>query len=321
MSTTIMKSYMQSALQTLLFASDNLEKTQQRSTSNLKISSAADNAGYWAVATGMRSDGSILESVGDALNLGASKVDTTYEAVTSAIDILNQISGLLETAYEEGTDRETLNTSLSALKGNLKSVTAAAGFSGDNWLYNTNAILTTTHAVPTSFQRTVSGAVSLNYISVDSSATTLVDTQDASRGLFTGAIDANTVNSDGTATARNYYLLDVGSAIPVSGTEIAISETMTIAALDDMVAIVGSMTDQLNRLASSLGNVSERIEQQSSYVASLHDSLDKSIGRLVDADMEEESIKLSAYEVQQKVASEILSLLNDHSKSIAILFG
>ncbi|MCM2396121.1 flagellin [Rhizobium sp. S95] len=323
MSNVIMTSYTQSALQTLLFASDSLEKTQSRSDSGLKIASAADNAGYWSVATGMRSDKSIVGSIADALNLGASKVDTSYEAVNSAIDILDQITALLETAYEAGTDRTTLNTSLTELKGNLQSVTQAATFSGDNWLYNTDASMIDTYTVPASFQRSVSGSVSLNFISISSSQSTLIDTQDASRGLFTGAIDADTlVDPDNpTGTPRNYYLLDVGSAAPATGTEISISEATTISELDDMIAVVSSMTDQLNRLGSSLGSMSNRIDQQVTYAASLSDTFDESISRLVDTDMEEESAKLAAFKTQQEVAMQVLSLLNSHQQSLSVLFS
>ncbi len=322
MSNVIMTSYTQSALQTLLFASDSLEKTQSRSDSGLKIASAADNAGYWSVATGMRSDKSIVGSIADALNLGASKVDTTYEAVNSAIDILDQITSLLETAYEEGTDRTTLNTSLKELKGNLQSVTQAATFSGDNWLFNSDATMIDSYTVPASFQRSVSGSVALNFISIESSQSTLIDTQDAGRGLLTGAIDADTLDpNNSTGTPRNYYLLDVGSTTPATGTEISLSDATTTEELDDMISVVSYMNDQLNRLASSLGSMSNRIDQQVTYAAALQDTFDESISRFVDTDMEEESAKLAAFKTQQQVASEVLSLINSHQQSLQVLFS
>jgi flagellin len=312
--------YVQSALQTLLFASNNLEETQKQTSSGLAVESAADNAGYWSAATNMTSDQSVLGSIGDALNLGASKVDTSYEAVTSAIDILDQINSQLITANEAGTDRDALNSRIGSLKDNLASVLQAATFSGDNWLYNNDDVLGASKSIPTSFQRSVSGAVSLSYVSIDTADTTLADSADASRGLLTGAVDANSLNPDGTTTARNYYLLDVGSDIPTSGTEIAISDDTTQSELDDMVAVIGTLTDKLNQLGSSLGTMSSNIEQQTSFVSSLQDILDTGVGRLVDADMEEESTKLTAYQTQQSLSVQLLSILNDHQKSSRVLF-
>jgi flagellin len=313
--------YVQSALQTLIFASDNLEETQKRTASGLAVSNAADNAGYWSAATNMTSDQSVLGSIGDALNLGASKLDTAYEAVTSSIGLLDEITGQLVTAYEEGTDRDALNGRISSLKENLKSVLQAATFSGDNWLYNSDSVLGATKSIPASFERSVSGAVSLNYLSVDTADTTLIDTANANRGLLTGTVDANALNSDGTTTSRNYYLLDMGSTIPAAGTQIAVSDATTSAELDDMVAVVGQLTDKLNQLASSFGTVSARIDQQTSFVKSLGDVLDEGVGRLVDADMEEESTKLAAYQTQQSLSSQLLSMLNAHQKSARVLFG
>ena len=75
MSDAISVSYIQSALQTLLFTSDSLEEAQKRTSSGYKINSPADNASYWSVANSMTSDTKILSSVNDALGLGAAKVD------------------------------------------------------------------------------------------------------------------------------------------------------------------------------------------------------------------------------------------------------
>lgn len=321
MSDIMTVSYVQSALQTLLFASDRLEDTQKRTSSGLAVEKPADNAGYWSAATNMNSDQSVLGSIGDALNLGASKVDTSYEAVTSALSILDEINGQLITANEAGTDRDALNGRISSLKENLASVLQAATFSGDNWLYNKDDVLGASKSIPTSFQRSVSGAVSLSYVTIDTADTTLVDSADASRGLLTRPIDANALNPDGTTTARNYYLLDVGSTIPAGGTEISISDTTTETQLADMISVVGNMTDKLNQLASSLGTVSAHIEQQTTFVDNLQDILDEGVGRLVDADMEEESTKLTAYQTQQSMAVQMLSLLNSHQQSARSLFG
>ncbi|WP_432331916.1 flagellin [Agrobacterium rosae] len=311
----------QSALQTLLFSDDTLQKTQERVTSGYKIASAADNSGYWSTATNIKSDSSVLTSVGDALNLGASKADTAYEAVTSLIGVVDQIMTQLTTAYEPGADRGQINGAISALKNNLQSVSQAASFSGDNWLYNTAEQLPDTKSVPFSFHKDVSGAISLQYLSVDTTQTTMVDTSDASRGLLTAGIDASARNPDVTSPAREYYLLDAGSASGVTGTEIAVSDTTTNDELDDMVYVVGQLQKKLNELGGSLGTMSNRMDQQTTFVSSLKDSMDKSVSRLVDADMEEESTKLTAYKTQRDLAVEVVSMANNHRKSIATLFG
>ncbi|WP_272936973.1 flagellin, partial [Agrobacterium pusense] len=46
--------------------------------------------------------------------------------------------------------------------------------------------------------------------------------------------------------------------------------------------------------AADLGSVKMRIELQENFVNKLTDSLDKGVGRLVDAEMNEESTRLKA---------------------------
>lgn len=321
MTKIISSGYIQSALQTLLFSDDTLSKTQERVTSGLKIASAADNSGYWSTATNLRSDSSVLSSVGDALDLGASKADTAYEAVTSLISVVDQIMSQLTTAHETGTDRSQINSSINALKENLHSVSQAASFSGDNWLFNTSELLSETKSVPYAFTKSASGAIDLQYLSVSTQETTMVDTNDASRGLLTASIDASARNPDSSTGPRNYYLLNADSTNPADGTEISISQATTDEELDDMVYAVAQISARLNQLGASLGTLSSRIDQQTEFVASLGDSMDKSVSRLVDANMEEESTKLKAYETQRDLAVQIVSIANNHRKSLANLFA
>jgi flagellin len=49
-----------SALQSLTTTQKSLQTTQNQISSGLKIATAADNAGYWSIATQMRSDDGAL---------------------------------------------------------------------------------------------------------------------------------------------------------------------------------------------------------------------------------------------------------------------
>ncbi|CDZ31204.1 Hypothetical protein, partial CDS, partial [Neorhizobium galegae bv. officinalis] len=66
--------------------------------------------------------------------------------------------------------------------------------------------------------------------------------------------------------------------------------------------------------------VSKRIDMQSDFVSKLTDSIDKGVGRLVDADMNEESTKLKALQTQQQLAIQSLSIANSDSQNILSLF-
>jgi flagellin len=84
--------------------------------------------------------------------------------------------------------------------------------------------------------------------------------------------------------------------------------------------MVQSAFDAMTSAASQLGSLSSRIDLQTNFASSLSDSLESGVGKLVDADMEEESSKLSALQTQQQLAVQSLSIANSSSQNILSLF-
>ncbi|WP_309574303.1 flagellin, partial [Rhizobium rhizogenes] len=76
----------------------------------------------------------------------------------------------------------------------------------------------------------------------------------------------------------------------------------------------------LTSAAAELGSISMRIGLQEDFASKLSNALDKGIGRLVDADMNEESTKLKALQTQQQLAIQSLSIANSDSQNILSLF-
>ena len=97
-------------------------------------------------------------------------------------------------------------------------------------------------------------------------------------------------------------------------------DTTTYEQLDDMISVVDKIIKDLTNSASTLGAITKRIGMQESFVASLNDVIDKGIGRLVDADMNEESTKLQALQVKQQLGIQALSIANAQSQNILRLF-
>ncbi|WP_018234810.1 flagellin [Ensifer sp. BR816] len=306
------------ALQTLRSINRNLDETQSRVSSGYRVETAADNAAYWSIATTMRSDNAALSTVQDALGLGAAKVDTAYAALDTVIELMSSVKAKLVAAREPGVDKSKIDKELSQLKDQLVSAAQSASFSGENWLYNDAAAAVGTKSIVASFNRSADGSVSVTTLDYDTSGSILVDVQDASRGLLTMAVDADALVSAPTGSAREYYLIDAGS--PPAGTEIALSDTTTDAELDDMISVVDDLISQLTDSAATLGAITSRIEMQENFVANLMDVIDKGVGRLVDADMNEESTRLKALQTQQQLGIQSLSIANTNSENILRLF-
>jgi flagellin len=86
-----------------------------------------------------------------------------------------------------------------------------------------------------------------------------------------------------------------------------------------MKAVDAAMQD-MNKAAAKLGSIVSRINTQTDFVSKLTDSINSGIGKLVDADMEAESSKLTALQTQQQLAVQSLSIANSSSQSILSLF-
>jgi len=312
-----------SALQTLRSINSDMETTQNRISSGYRVESAADNAAYWSIATTMRSDNKALSTVQDALGLGAAKVDVAYTGMNSAIDVVSEIKAKLVAAREPGVDKTKIDKELTELKLQLVSISESASFSGENWLNNTSTAVSGTKEIVGGFNRDAAGLVSITTLAVNTTSTTLIGADNESLGILTKDIDANALDPDKTTTvARDYYLIDTGSTngTTAAGDAITLTATTGDAEVDDMIRVVDSILSQMTDAASNLGAVNKRVSMQEDFVANLMDSIDSGIGRLVDADMNEESTRLKALQTQQQLGIQSLTIANSNSENILQLF-
>jgi len=307
------------ALNTLRSINSSMEETQSHVSSGYKVETSADNAAYWSIATTMRSDNKALSTVQDALAFGAAKTDTAYTGLNSAIDVVTEIKAKLVAAREPGVDKLKINSELTELKNQLVSISESASFSGQNWLYNDDTTANGNVEMVGSFNRASDNTVSVGILTFDTATSTLVDTNNAAAGILTG--DINVTQPDGTGTtSATYFLVNAGSTTTASGAEITLTAATTDNEVDGMISAVESMLSSMTDAAAVVGSTNMRIELQENFVADLMDVIDKGVGRLVDADMNEESTKLKALQTQQQLGIQALSIANSNSENVLSLF-
>jgi flagellin len=304
------------ALQTLTETSKSLTEVQKRISTGFRVGEASDNAAYWSIATTMRSDNAALSTVQDALGLGAATVEVAYTAVNSSLEVVNQIKAKLVAAREPGLDRTKVQSEITELQKQLKSIADSASFSGDNWLSvdSSAGSYNGTKNIVASFTRTGS-AVSVQTIAIDTASMDLFDANAATTNAAAGILDANRKTTDGTvdntATTFSVYGLSI-SALTDSAADLA--------TLDSYIKGADQAIKEMTTAAAGLGAVKSRIGLQQDFVKNLMNALDRGIGALVDADMNEESTKLQALQVKQQLGIQTLSIANAQSQNILRLF-
>jgi flagellin len=294
------------ALQSLTNTNKSMSQTQNRISTGYRVSNAEDNAAYWSIATTMRSDRDALSTVKDALGLGAATLDVAYNGMKSAIDVTKEIKNKLVAARQPGIDREKIQSEITELQNQLRSVADSSVFSGENWLSvdSSDAGYNASKTMIASFSRS-GGNVSVGTISVDVDGSKLFDANDQS-GIL-----------DNEATTAN------------GGTDFSVS-TLNISAisdsdddLEDLEQMIGFVDEAINGMttsASNLGAIKQRTKLQSEFVSTLMSAIDRGVGALVDANMNEESTRLQALQVQQQLGIQALSIANQNSQSVLSLF-
>ncbi len=294
------------ALQTLNSINRDLEDTQNRVSTGLRISQAQDSAAYWAIATTTRSDNGALAAVSDALALGRSVLDVAYAGLQSNLDSLQKMKELLVSARQPGIDRANVQTEITGLQTDIRNKADAAVINEQNFLSvdSSAAGYNPIKSIVASFERTVAG-ISVSTIDIDISTVALID---PGGGTPAGLLDqARTVG--GTTTSA--LDIDIGALTDSAADLTTLDETIAI--LD---AALIDVTTAMNNIGVSLA----RAESQQDFISSLMDANDRAIGALVDADMEEESTRLRALQTQQQLAVESLAIANASAQNILTLF-
>ena len=316
------------ALQSLNTTNKNLETTQSRISTGYRVADASDNAAYWSIATTMRSDNKALSTVQDSLGLGASKVDTAYTGMNKAIETVNDIKVKLVAANgASAADKEKYDTEIKALQGQLKSYADAATFSGANWL---SVDTTSGHAaagtfddvkIVASFNRNAAGTVSLGTIDVKVQDIKLYDAGGRHRP------NRRHPRRHPPRHHRRPHRCGFGCRRRrrrrrrhLLGRRRSSVKGFNDAQITTDARCVEAALKEMTTAATNLGAAKSRVDLQKTFTSSLMDSIDRGVGQLVDADMNKESTRLQALQVQQQLGIQALSIANGNSQSILSLF-
>lgn len=333
------------ALESLNKTNKNMLETQNRIATGYRVATAEDNSAYWSMATTMRSDNKSLSTVSDALGLGAATIDVAYTAINSSIEVVSELKAKLVAAREPGVDRTKVQSEIDELQNQLRTIASSASFAGENWLSvdTGGSAYKDTETVVSSFAR--SSGVNGEQVSVGTLKVDVVGSY-----LFNANTDgANGLPDSGTATADQLGILGsarlsiaaadaagvkrgsvdaIGTIVianfdsantTVAPTELDITSA-TEAKIDDYIQAVDTALSEMTTSASNLGASKKRIDIQKDFVTSLMGAIDRGIASLIDADMNSESTKLQALQVQQQLGIQALSIANSSSQNVLSLF-
>ena len=130
------------ALQQLNSTNSQLEMTQTRINTGMKVSSAKDNGAIYAIAQGMRADVAGYGVVTDSLDRSSSTVDVAIAAGEAIgdllIDMKEKALGAADSSLTSN-QRAAFNEDFKALRDQIATVVSNAEFNGVNLINNSTA--------------------------------------------------------------------------------------------------------------------------------------------------------------------------------------
>jgi flagellin len=195
------------ALADLSATQSNLNATQNRISTGLKVTGPQDNASDFSIAQGIRSDLKAFDAVQQSLSSGTGIIQTAIAGATSVSNLLNTIkSKAIEAANpaNTATQQSILSNDFNAMIAQLNTFINNAVYNGRNLLSASSASVSITSTI-SGGQLTLNNASTLSTISATlssgvsttSAALALLSTVDAQQlvvGSALGSLGANANN-------------------------------------------------------------------------------------------------------------------------------
>jgi flagellin len=276
------------ALASLTATQKSLTQTQNRISTGLAVRDASDNASTWAVATQLRTDTSNLQQVSQNLGSADSIVGAALAGATQISTLISQIQQKVISESSGLVSATAVQNDISSLVSEIQNIVSGSQVNGVNILAGGS---NSSMAFASTVVSNSSGYAQTQFISVTP---------------FTGT--SGTITSLSTTTGGLTGLTAIAST-SVSSTN-----------LSSVLSTLDTMQANVNMVAAALGSAKSNIEGQQTFVNNLVTTLQGSTSNLVDADMTQESARLSALQTQQSLGTQALSIANQAPQSILRLF-
>lgn len=129
-------------------------------------------------------------------------------------------------------------------------------------------------------------------------------------------MQANGIN----ASLNSEGALVIRGAVTALTTSVTGATAGTVPGGTEAIAAVNGAIDLMGTRLSNLGANLRQVEGLQNFTTQLNDSIKEGLGSLVDADLAEESARLTSLQTKQQLATQSLSIANQQSQSLLSLF-
>ncbi len=263
---------------------------------------------YWSISTTMRPGSLSAGSVQEANEIAAAVSDTAALGLEQATDIVARIQQKLVLAKAIGADRNAINADISQMKVDLGAVVEDSTFNGDNWLMVEAGGRPKVASLLASVTTGDDGGLSINMVDFDTAKSTLVSRQEARDGVLTRAYAGTSLGG----VPYNYYLMDAQSREPAEAgaREIRLDSGTTSDEIDGMISTLNRVLIDMVSASAEVSSTRSQVTGGGVLLQGLQGTSELGVSRLVDTELSEQRVRLTAEKVQDQLQSSGLNMAN-----------
>jgi len=270
---------------------DLANRTQNRLSTGMKVSSALDDAVAYFASKSLSDRSADFTERKAEIDQGISTLKVAMNATEAADKILKQIKGVAISAKTADTaTKADLSAQFKDLLDQFNSLIGDATYQGTNLLQGTSQSLT------------------VSFSEVSTSELSVVGRELRAGALFTAAVGA----SQGGASLFD-SLVGASSFTAISSGDLVTTINDITKAIDGAISSVRAATASLG---SNITLLSTRLDFSKNYINTLTEGADK----LTLADLNEEGANLVALQTRQQLALKALSFAGQNEQAVLQLF-
>ena len=280
------------ALQSLNKINRNLDISQNRVASGLRVASALDNASSFSIAQGIRGEIAAI----DSLQSNIAKVKGIVDYTLAAAEGISDLTGQIRAKFQEmASTSSTANqrTAIGIEIQELVSQARALAKQAANKDEHAGSLVDLFSVAGGGANLTVATNILFGAASAGLAASTIVITKAETAALFSHLNSFANQNGTAATTDRTNSILN---------NQFATYETAVATAL------------------GKLAGKSRQLEGQQDFLTTLKATRQEIIGGYVDTDLATESARLTALQVQQQLAVQAIGIANQRPQSLLGLF-
>ena len=281
-----------SAYNALATINMNTTKAQLRLATGKRINSVADDTSGYAVGKSLNQKVQLMPAAQGNVGSAQDMLATAESSLSNVKDLITSIRTKIANSTNPATDNTKISGDIKALANEIANIFSTTK-------YNNTQLLTSLSASNFAFQ---TGADSTDKLTINYFETSTGSLS----GTATLSTSAFTVNSIGTA---GYTALTQMASI---GT--------TAAAIGSLSAYLDTFESTIDNSLASVGNYDQRLSVKSDFLTSAIANSTASVSRLFDANVATEQLNATKGQIQQQVATSMLSQLNKAPQNLLSLF-